>query len=131
VGGLATTNNPELQVIMRSLMNHGRDIYISIDDDNVGNKKKLFENRGKKIFFVRLGPQFRCTELEAAMGVAQLENQKCPTSNSAKKTHGFHRRCAIFKIASSFLPRRKTASTSHAFSFGDFEETQNRTGALS
>jgi len=25
VGGLATTNNPELQVIMRSLMNHGRD----------------------------------------------------------------------------------------------------------
>jgi len=46
VGELCTTNDPELAVILRSLMNHGRDsIYISIDDD----KNKSDDERNNHI----------------------------------------------------------------------------------
>ncbi len=76
VGGLATTNDPELAVILKSLMNHGRDsIYISIDDDQNVNKEKLFEIVTKRFSFLYLGHSFRATELEAAIGLAHLETK--------------------------------------------------------
>ena len=44
VGGLATTNNPDIAVDLRSLMNHGRDgIYISSTDDQGLTGKELEE----------------------------------------------------------------------------------------
>src|SRR5262249_19459450 len=43
VGGLCTTNDPDLIVILKSLMNHGRDsIYIRIDDDKDKSGQDLF-----------------------------------------------------------------------------------------
>lgn len=76
IGGLATTNNPELAVIMKSLMNHGRDsIYISIDDDKGVSSEKLLEIVAKRFSFVRVGYNFRATEMEAAIGLAQLEDK--------------------------------------------------------
>src|SRR3712207_6174410 len=43
VGGLGTTNDGELAVAMRSLINHGRDsIYLSIDDDATDDPDRLF-----------------------------------------------------------------------------------------
>lgn len=75
VGGFNTTNDPELAIILRSLINHGRDpIYISIDDDDV-RRKKLNRIVEKRFSFIRLGHSFRITELESALGVAQLENE--------------------------------------------------------
>jgi len=75
VGGISITNNADYAARMRSLLNHGRDsIYISIDDDkNVANnrKKEIIERRFK---FVDIGHSFRLTELEGALGVAELEN---------------------------------------------------------
>ena len=76
VGGLNTTSDPELAIMLRSLANHGRDsIYLNIDDDATSNKKKLKEIIGKRFNFVRFGFSFRATELEAALGVSQLKRK--------------------------------------------------------
>jgi dTDP-4-amino-4,6-dideoxygalactose transaminase len=74
VGGLAITDNPDLHVIMRSLMNHGRDsIYMSITDDQGKTGEALHEIVARRFRFVRVGHSWRVTELEAALGLAQLE----------------------------------------------------------
>jgi len=76
VGGLATTSDPDLHIRLRSLMNHGRDsIYLSIDDDAGKAGKKLHEIVAKRFQFVSVGHSFRATELEAALGLAQLEEK--------------------------------------------------------
>lgn len=73
VGGLCTTNDPELLIMLKSLMNHGRDsIYIRMDDDRRG-AEDLFRIVDRRFSFVRLGHSFRCTEMEAALGVAEFE----------------------------------------------------------
>jgi CDP-6-deoxy-D-xylo-4-hexulose-3-dehydrase len=73
VGGLATTNNPTLAIDMRSLMNHGRDnIYIGSKDDEGVEGEKLHEMIAKRFSFIHVGHSFRCTELEAAIGIGQL-----------------------------------------------------------
>lgn len=75
VGGLSTTNNKEYAVIMRSLVNHGRDnIYIAYDDDAGKKGEELKEIIEKRFQFTRCGYSYRITELEAALGVAQLES---------------------------------------------------------
>lgn len=77
VGGLATTNDPELAILMRSFMNHGRDsIYLNIDADKGLSSEKLEMVVAKRFSFVRLGHSMRATELEAAIGVAQFEGRK-------------------------------------------------------
>ena len=76
VGGFATTNDPELAVMLKSLMNHGRDsIYLTISDDEGVDREKLFEIAAKRFSFVHVGHSFRCTELEAAIGLGQLEQR--------------------------------------------------------
>lgn len=69
VGGIATTNNPDLAVKIRSLVNHGRNnIYISIDDARERTKEVI----GRRFKFPSIGFSYRVTELEAALGCAQL-----------------------------------------------------------
>jgi perosamine synthetase len=76
VGGLAITSDRDLHVRLRSLMNHGRDsIYLSIDDDAGASGRRLHEIVAKRFKFVTHGHSFRCTELEAALGLAQLEEK--------------------------------------------------------
>ena len=75
VGGINTTNNPEYAIKLRSLINHGRDsIYLSIDDAKGKSKRQLKEVIARRFKFVSLGHSFRVTEMEAALGLAQLEN---------------------------------------------------------
>ena len=77
VGGVGTTNDPDILVAMKSIMNHGRDsIYIRIDDDKGRSGNDLFEIADRRFSFVRLGHSFRCTEMEAALGIAQLEEHE-------------------------------------------------------
>ncbi len=77
VGGICTTNNPELFVLLKSLMNHGRDsIYTRIDDDAGAQGRKLFEIADRRFSFVRPGYSFRATEMEAALGIAQFEERE-------------------------------------------------------
>ncbi|MGH9421707.1 MAG: DegT/DnrJ/EryC1/StrS family aminotransferase, partial [Thermoanaerobaculia bacterium] len=74
VGGISTTSDPDLYVLMRSIMNHGRDsIYIRMDDDAGQTGSELFEMADRRFSFTRMGHSFRCTEMEAALGIAQLE----------------------------------------------------------
>lgn len=87
VGGLATTNDPDLAVRLRSLMNHGRDsIYLNIDADKVA-KDKLSEVVARRFSFVSVGHSFRATEMEAAIGCGQMESAgkiiKARKSNAA------------------------------------------------
>ncbi|OGY47722.1 MAG: hypothetical protein A2840_01015 [Candidatus Buchananbacteria bacterium RIFCSPHIGHO2_01_FULL_47_11b] len=74
VGGVVATNNRRYAEVLRSLANHGRDnIYISIDDDKGKKGKQLQQIIARRFSFVRPGYSFRVTELEGALGCAQLE----------------------------------------------------------
>jgi dTDP-4-amino-4,6-dideoxygalactose transaminase len=74
VGGLALTDDPELAKHLRSLANHGRDnIYISIDDDKKAGDEELKEVIARRFKFIRRGYSYRVTEMEGALGCAQLE----------------------------------------------------------
>jgi dTDP-4-amino-4,6-dideoxygalactose transaminase len=76
VGGLCVTNDADYDVTLRSLMNHGRDsIYTRIDDDQGLEGAKLFEVASRRFSFERLGFSFRATEMEAALGLAELEER--------------------------------------------------------
>lgn len=73
VGGINLTSQPDLAVMIRSLMNHGRDsIYISMDDSKNAREEALHEVVEKRFRFVRLGYSYRATEIEAALGLSQL-----------------------------------------------------------
>lgn len=74
VGGLCVTDDAELMVMLKSLMNHGRDsIYIRMDDDQGQDDDSLFRIVDRRFSFTRLGHSFRCTEMEAALGIAEFE----------------------------------------------------------
>lgn len=76
VGGIITCDDNEYAVTLRSLLNHGRDsIYISIDDDDTADMKKLSIIMERRFKFVRLGYSFRATEMEGALGCGQLERK--------------------------------------------------------
>ena len=75
VGGICTTNDSKLAVMLKSLMNHGRDsIYIAMDDDRKAGYE-LFKIVERRFRFIRIGYSFRATELEAAIGLGQLEHK--------------------------------------------------------
>jgi perosamine synthetase len=76
IGGLATTNDADLAVRLRSLMNHGRDsIYLNIDQGRGRSGKRLSEVVSRRFNFVSVGHSFRATEFEAALGLAQIERK--------------------------------------------------------
>lgn len=74
VGGLAITDDLENATRFRSLMNHGRNPrYLRIDDDQGLTDEDLLEVVRSRYDFVSLGQSFRATEMEAALGIGQLE----------------------------------------------------------
>lgn len=74
VGGFCTTSNPKVATLIKSLVNHGRDnVYLSMEDDDnteADNFSFVMKNRFN---FIHLGYSYRVTEMEAALGLAQLE----------------------------------------------------------
>ncbi len=88
VGGLALTNSEEIAVVLRSLANHGRDnIYISIDDDKNKSKESLKMIMKRRFSFIRRGYSYRITELEAALGIAQLDDLKSNVNKRRKNAN--------------------------------------------
>lgn len=74
VGGVITTKDPEVALICRSLLSQGRDtMYLTIDDDDdlqeEAHRRQVIERR---FSFIRLGYSARVTEVEGALGLAQL-----------------------------------------------------------
>lgn len=90
VGGLITSSDPELAVIARSMMNHGRDsIYLAIDDDKNKSESEMKEVIEKRFSFVRMGHSFRCTEFEAAVGLGQLDQKDFIVEQRRSNAHHF------------------------------------------
>lgn len=77
VGGLGTTRDPDIEMKMRSLVNHGRHFsYMSIDDDDNLDEFDLGQMLVNRFNFVSVGHSFRVTEFESAIALAQLETWK-------------------------------------------------------
>lgn len=86
VGGLNLTDNPDYAVKLRSLINHGRDsIYLSIDDDRNKGHEEMKLIIKKRFSFVAFGHSFRITELESAIGLAQLEESFVKSIHQRRK----------------------------------------------
>lgn len=67
VGGFILTNDDKLAITMRSMLFHGRDeSYLNIDD----KPKDIW----KRFYFPRMGYSDRMTELEAAIGLGELDD---------------------------------------------------------
>ncbi len=97
VGGLALTNDSKTAVLLRSLMNHGRDsIYIKMDDDRGLRGKKLHELVAQRFSFVRLGHSFRATEIEGALGLAELSLVEERIKRRRKNAHFLLKELAEF-----------------------------------
>lgn len=69
VGGFLVGDSPKMESIARSYLFHGRNSnYLSIDDDK--GDQQTIQSRFR---FDRIGFHFRLTEMEAAIGLSQLE----------------------------------------------------------
>lgn len=76
VGGIVTTNDVNLATMMKSLMFHGRDnIYLKIEDDDTKDKLKLNSLIERRFQFIHTGYSYRLTEMESALGYAELETK--------------------------------------------------------
>jgi len=71
VGGIAITDDADLAQVMRSLVNHGITAQ-SLPEGEAWDPSFL----SRKFTFDRIGHSFRITELEVAIGLAQLENYR-------------------------------------------------------
>lgn len=70
VGGFLIGDDPKLEILARSNLFHGRsDRYLSLNDENQQDKQLI----RARFQFDRIGWHFRLTELEAAIGLSQLE----------------------------------------------------------
>lgn len=66
IGGFITTNDDKMAKVMRSMMFHGRDeSYLNIDDKP--------DDISKRFWFPRFGYSDRMTEMEAALGLGELD----------------------------------------------------------
>ena len=69
VGGMATTNDKELALKMRSLVNHGIET-MSLPSPDGYDPSHL----SRQFRFTSIGHSFRITELEAALGLSQMDD---------------------------------------------------------
>src|SRR5262245_13228220 len=116
VGGLCTTNDPDLIVILKSLMNHGRDsIYIRIDDDKDKSGQDLFLIADRRFSFVRLGHSFRATEMEAALGIAQFEERQ--TMNARRQEIVTRYNDALSNLEDHLQLPRPRSGSEHCYMF--------------
>lgn len=69
VGGISTTSNPDYAARMRSLVNHGLELSHLNPDENFAPRP----TPGRRFKFSSVGHSYRITELEAALGLAQLD----------------------------------------------------------
>ena len=116
VGGICTTNDAELHELMTSVMNHGRDaVYTRIDDDLDITRAMELEIPARRFSFVRLGHSFRATEMEAALGIAQLEER---AERTARRLEVARRLTDSLGDLAPYLQLPKArAGADHAFMF--------------
>lgn len=115
VGGLAVTKDQRLAEILRSLANHGRDsIYMNIDDDKDIDGSQFKQVIRRRFRFVRRGYSFRATEMEAALGVAQLAHLPQVISQRQKNAVWLSDKLRVYEQWLQ-LPWFDAAKQEHAF----------------
>lgn len=93
VGGLSLTSNPDYAAKMRSLVNHG----LTLDCLNPGENFSPQPAPGRRFRFESTGHSYRITELEAALGLAQLDDEdirdmlKRRRRNAARLAHALQK----------------------------------------
>ncbi|OFV91960.1 MAG: hypothetical protein A3H95_15975 [Acidobacteria bacterium RIFCSPLOWO2_02_FULL_64_15] len=98
IGGLNTTNDPEYAIMLRSLMNHGRDsIYLSIDDDDDKSPDELRMIIERRFRFIHLGHSFRATEMEAALGLGELDDWEAMVARRRRNAQSLTRGLSRFE----------------------------------
>lgn len=76
VGGVVMTNDEKTATVIKSLMFHGRDnIYLSMEDDDTSNEDKLRDLIERRFQFIHIGYSYRNTEMESALGLAEIERK--------------------------------------------------------
>ncbi|MDP3735688.1 MAG: DegT/DnrJ/EryC1/StrS family aminotransferase [bacterium] len=114
VGGMILTNDPELVVRCRSLMNHGRDaIYIAPDDDRGKRGTALQEVVARRFNFVSVGHSHRVTEMEGALGVAQL--RELPATLRLRQRHAARLLAGLAPYREHLVLPRWPTHSEHAF----------------
>lgn len=90
-GGAIVTNNPDLYVLVNSFCEWGRDCWCRTGQDNRCGRRfamklgKLPYGYDHKYTYSHIGYNLKATDIQAAIGVAQLE--KLPTFIKARKTN--------------------------------------------
>lgn len=117
VGGFVTTDDDDVAVRVRSLMNHGRDsIYIACDDDKNVEGEELVEIVKRRFNFVRLGYSYRLTEFEAALGLEELDRWENTYKVRKATAKFFIDKLAPLEVAGHIsLPRNLGGSYEHSF----------------
>ncbi|MFA5844098.1 MAG: DegT/DnrJ/EryC1/StrS family aminotransferase [Coriobacteriia bacterium] len=75
-GGIVTTDDPDKAEILRSLRSHGRSCNCSVCVINLGSEtcaKRFVDGVDKRFVFERVGYSSKMNELEAAVGIGNME----------------------------------------------------------
>jgi len=107
VGGMATTNDPQLAARMRSLVNHGLDIAQLNADENFSPRPML----NRRFRFTSVGHSFRITEMEAALGLAQLETAGAMLRTRAR--NAAHLRAKLSFVNDHYGAKLRLPTTAH------------------
>lgn len=76
VGGVVMTNDLKMATMIKSLMFHGRDnIYLTMEDDDTSDEAKLRNLIERRFQFIHVGYSYRNTEMESALGLAEVERK--------------------------------------------------------
>lgn len=104
VGGLGTTNNPDYAAKMRSLVNHG----LALDCLNPGENFSPQPMPGRRFRFETVGHSFRITELEAALGLAQLDSDDIDQMLTARRCNANHLTAGLWALNAEYGDTFKT-----------------------
>lgn len=108
VGGIGISDNEDLLRLMRSLVNHGIDLR-ELPTGTSYDPTYL----ARKFRFTSIGHSFRITELEAALGIAQLEHW--PTMIGKRQGNADYLTRQLFPISDVARLPKTRANTQHSW----------------
>lgn len=108
VGGMCTTNDPNLAAKMRSFVNHG----IDVSELPAGERYEP-SHLSRKFLFTSIGHSFRVTELEAAIGIEQLNMADNMLARRADNASYLSERLAVYPALQ--LPQVHASHYNHSY----------------
>ncbi len=120
-GGAVFTNNSELSKIMRSIRDWGRDCICKGGQNGICNKRfngkygTLPEGFDHKYIFSELGYNMKMTEMQAAIGVAQMH--KIDTFTMKRNYHFAYLKNHLENMEELILPEELESSSASWFGF--------------